>query len=140
MNKSTPLARSLSISGSQSLDNITIKGVSKNFKKKSAQAAKGKMVCWGLPFNINKVHVLHDNEVKFKIKKTITKWLCFRHIADGFSADIGPQGVDDHVTQYPHRLHGRGKLAQRAACYYIQYADGSEVPYEILYRHQINTA
>ena len=131
----TALAKSISISGTQDPAKISMKGVSKDFKKRCAQSKRGKMECWGLPFDVKKVHVLHKNTASFKIKKLKTKWLCFRHVAEDFAL-----GADSHATQYENRLHGFNKLAQRAATYHIQYADGSEVSYEIKYRHQINTA
>ncbi len=132
MAQTTPLAQALSIHGSQSAN--ALKGVDNDLKTRAKKAATGKLIRWGLPFQVNKVHVLTDKSISFKLKKTKANWLCFLHTSGHLP--IHQKNVEQ---VRPKALIGYGNLKELAATYYIIYEDGSEVPYEIRQRYQINT-
>ena len=146
---SSPLCRSIPIGGKHVLADLSNTGVGKTFIAQAKKAIAGEQVCWGIPFTIEKVHVICDEVLQFALPEVKTRWLCFMHTAENIDS---PQssGVQESFlsgTYTDHSLSdgrtlgltGAGHLSRVAATYYILYADGSEERYDIRYRHQINT-
>ena len=128
---STALAQNISIKGTKDPKNIN--GVSKALKLAAANSAYGKLVCWGLPFNVKNIHVLKKKTIRIPVKKTKAPWLCFLHTAD----DNASMGND--ITESRNKaMAGFGHLRRLAATYVVEYSDGSEVRHEIRHRYQIN--
>ncbi len=138
-NMISQLCSPISISGSRDLNDLNDYGFSSTFIDQANSRIDLESSSWGIPFSIEKVHVLIDREITFSLPEVQASWLCFLHTVDN---PLEPGGYTawskNALSDWQSRARtGRGLLNQLAATYYIIYSDGSEVGYEIRNRHQI---
>jgi len=124
----TPLV----LKGNASLPDLAGLNLSERMASAREQAPRGRGVSWGIPFEIGEVIALQDQPVSVSMSPTTTRWLVFLHVSDDRPPETNPHG-------FISPMRGRGRLAEHAADYVIQYADGSEVRTAIRHRHQIGT-
>ena len=138
-NYSSPLASCIPIKGSFQLNDLSGSGLSQCYVEKAKQALHGDHVLWGMPFNIDKVHVVQQQAVEIAFPAIEAPWLCFLHTAEMMPDPASAwnekllkdlKDSNETLTNYQNKL---------AASYYMIFEDGSEEEYEIRYRHQINT-
>ena len=150
---SSPLGHTLPLDGPFQLNALAESGVSNRLAQQAEKAPSGYQVFWGLPFDIDKVHVIKNKPIKITLPAVKTRWLCFLHTAEEvpvssaeptheeqFSYKNVPWSSDVLIERKKLGQTGYGLLNQLAATYVIEYADGTKAPYPIYYRQQINMA
>lgn len=95
----------------------------------AAEAPQGRCVAWGIPFEIEDVVVLAQEAVAIDLSPTRAQWLVFLHTSDRRPL---PGGIISP-------MRGEGQLAEHAANYIFQYADGTEERIPIKRRHHLGT-
>jgi hypothetical protein len=93
-------------------------------------APSGSCVFWGIPFEINELLVLRNHHVSLEIEPIQARWLVFLHTSDLHPQPAGPGGIISP-------MRGEGQLAEHAADYGVNYADGSCVQATIRRRFQV---
>ena len=130
----SPLCKSLSIQGCYHPADLSDAPCSDMFKRQAKKSLHGEQVCWGIPFHIDRVHLIFENTIQFSLPEIKTRWLCFLHTAEESKiTSASLDGMED-IARY-----GMGFLNRLAATYRVLYSDGSEEKYKIRYRHEINT-
>ncbi|MFQ5989798.1 MAG: CehA/McbA family metallohydrolase [Candidatus Methylomirabilales bacterium] len=104
--------------------------VSKSMARAIPEAPSGAVVCWGIPFKVERVILLKNKPVEESIGGLRTQWLIFMHTTDTEELEWNKHGLIS-----PTR--GRGRLGEHVADYIIEYADGTEVRQKIRRRHHI---
>ena len=135
----TPLCRPLPINGTVELSDFPQLNLASELKARAKDALHGSRICRGIPFTIDKVHVVIDEPIAFSLSKIKVPWLCFLH-----TAEISPLPEkawhERTLSGFKDANHtAMDYLNKIAATYIIQFSDGSEEKYDIRYRHQINT-
>jgi hypothetical protein len=126
----TPLFTPVPIPGNATFASLKRAPVSDALKDTLKHAPKGACTAWGIPFNIDRVVLLHDAPVVIPVKRMKTRWLVFLH-----AADQEPMNWNEYGFISP--MHGEGGLGKQIAEYVVCYDDGSEVRCPIRRRHQI---
>jgi len=116
--------------GTLTLSRLPRHAASPKMKRASKHAPTGNCVCWGLPFRVDRVRLVHDRPVTIPLRALRAEWLVFLH-----TSDMRPFARDSHGITSPMR--GRGQLGEHAADYILVYADGSEARAAIRRRYQI---
>jgi len=111
----------LPIAGNTDFDALAGSGLSDEMGKAVAEAPRGHLVCWGLPFEVGRPVVLRSEVVTEKVAAIKTEWLVFLHTTDG-----AEQARDEHGLITSRR--GQGFLGETVAEYVIVYADGTAAP------------
>ena len=132
----SPRCKPLSIDGKYYLTDLSATPVSDKFTQQAKNAPQGEQLFWGMPFHIDRVHLIYDHSVQFGFSEIKTRWLCFLHTD---SAEEIPLLKNTFYGMADIARHGTGLLNKLAVTYFILYSDGSEEKYEIRNRHQINT-
>jgi len=122
----------LALKGNASLANFSEWAVSEDMKKVADQAPHGACVAWGIPFEINDLIILSEDEVSVEIQPTQARWLIFMHTSDLRQVKPGQDGI--FVP-----MRGEGQLGEDAAIYVVCYADGTVVRNPIRRRFQLGT-
>lgn len=117
------------LQGNTSFEDLANRGVSEAMAKAAPRALRGRCVCWGVPFEIDRPILLADQAVTESLGGLKAGWLVFQHAADGKPLKRDERG-------FIHPMRGEGHLAEHIADYVIVYTDGTEVREEIRRRHQ----
>ena len=112
------------------LSTIADTGVSEEMAAAVEHAPDGDCVSWGIPFNIENVVVLREQDVSIELSATKAQWLVFMH-----TSDIRPP--ERHDDGFIAPMRGEGQLAEHAADYVMLYEDGGEERFVIRRRHQL---
>ena len=126
----SPLFTPLSFPGNLTLDDLPAVGVSETMASALDRAPSGACVCWGIPFQVEKVLLLDDRPVTITLKAVQAQWLVFMH-----TSDIFPENTLDGEAGFT--LHGKGRLNEHAADYVVLYADGTEERAEVRRRYHV---
>ncbi len=129
----SPHFQSLPLQTDLSFENLPNQpGISERMAQTAEKAPRGACVCWGMPFEVDKILLLSEGaasqEVVFAPRQA--KWLVFLHTSDLRPLDPGPGGF---ISPMP----GEGHLNELAAHYVVVYEDGSQERMEIRRRHQV---
>ncbi len=120
----------LPIAGNTDFGALADSGLSDEMGKAVAEAPRGQLVCWGLPFEVGRPVLLRSEVVTETIEPVKTEWLVFLHTTDGEE-----QARDGHGLITSRR--GQGFLGETVADYVIVYADGTEARERIRRRHHV---
>ncbi len=118
----------LALAGNTSFESLA--GVSEAMKQAAAQAPRGELVVWGIPFRVARPVLLAGQPVIERIPGVRAQWLVFLH-----TTDTKPLTPDANGLIRP--MAGEGFLGEHVADYVLVYADGTEARQEIRRRHQI---
>jgi hypothetical protein len=127
---SSPLFTVVGLKGNMRLADLAKANVSRETVERSPHAPKGKLTCWGIPFNVGKVVLVQDKPVTVKIGRLRTRWLVFLHAFDRKPYEPGQGGL---VSPY----RGFAHLGVHAADYVVVYEDGRQQRLPIICRRQI---
>lgn len=113
-------------------DPTTLEGapLSEGIQLSAAFAPNGACACWGIPFEVGRVHVLADTPIAVSLAPQQAGWLVFMHTSDRRPTNAAENGLISP-------MRGVGQLNELAAAYVVLYADGAEERIEIRRRHQI---
>ncbi|MHB1294079.1 MAG: CehA/McbA family metallohydrolase [Anaerolineae bacterium] len=127
----SPLFVPLAMQGNAALADLAAVGVPEAMASaaRAVPAPEGTCVSWGIPFEVGSVVALANRPVTVPLAAR-ARWLIFLH-----TSDIRPLAPEVGGHYAPN--HGWGALAEDAALYVVQYADGSEIPLPIRRRHQV---
>ncbi|MFB3902155.1 MAG: CehA/McbA family metallohydrolase [Acidobacteriota bacterium] len=120
----------LPLQGNLAPADLTKAGLSEELTKAADRALSGSCVCWGIPFQVNKLILLKDQPVTEKIPATRAQWLVFMHTTDTEPWETNKDG-------FVSPTRGQGRLAEHVADYVLVYADGTESRQKIQRRHQV---
>jgi len=127
----SPLFRPVPVPGNVTLSRLRQKAsLSQTLRERLTHAPVGECVCWGIPFEVNRVVLVQDKPVELDWPEVKAPWLVFMHTTDVASPDRNAQGF------YPSP-RGPARLRECVADYVIRYAGGTEVRVPILRQHQI---
>ena len=126
----SPLFSPIQINGNASLPDLADWGLSGEMMAAAEAAPCGKMVSWGIPFEIGNVVILKDEVVAFDIDLGKAGWLVFMH-----TSDLRP--VETAGSGFYTPMRGEGQLGEHAAVYVICYADGTEEHLQVRRRFQL---
>ena len=118
------------IAGNTDFDALADSDLSEEMSQAVAEAPRGHLVCWGLPFEVHRPVLLRSEAVTETIEPIKTEWLVFLHTTDG-----SEQARDEHGLITSRR--GQGFLGETVADYVIVYADGTEARERIRRRHHV---
>jgi hypothetical protein len=127
---SSPDFAPLALKGNSRFEDLATAGLSESITKAIPKAPRGSCVCWGIPFQIDRLLLLKDEVVTEAMPAVKAEWLIFQH-----TTDTEPLQRDEHGLIRP--MHGQGRLGEHVADYVIVYADGAEARQAIRRRHQI---
>ncbi len=116
--------------GNVDFDAIVGSGVSEQMAKTVPEAPRGSMVCWGIPFEVNRLIVLRDEVFTEKISAGKADWLVFLHTTDREEMERDGHGL--FVTR-----RGQGRLGEVVADYVLVFSDGTEARERVRRRHHI---
>jgi hypothetical protein len=120
----------LPFAGNTDFDALAGSGVSDGMVEAVAEAPRGHLVCWGIPFEVGRPTLLQSEVVTEKLPATKVEWLVFLH-----TTDAEDQKRDEHGLLTSRR--GQGFLGETVADYVIVYADGTEARERIRRRHHV---
>ena len=116
--------------GNATLSSLSDFGVSTEMAQAAEHAPGGECVCWGIPFEIEDVIVVHDHPQTVEIAPLAARWLIFMHTSDVSPLKPNPSGIFSP-------MRGEGQLAEHACDYVLLYADGTQQRLAIHRRYQI---
>jgi hypothetical protein len=94
-------------------------------------APSGSGVCWGIPFDVGRVFLLHGDPVDVLFDEPVEAgWLVVMH-----TSDLGEPDADMHGFISP--MKGSGMLGETAGAYSFRYEDGTAETVTIRRRHEI---
>jgi hypothetical protein len=96
------------------------------------EAPQGSCICWGIPFEIDRLALLAKEPISVTLDPFQSKWLIFMHTSDYVPTQIGSSPLA--ISR-----KGQGRDYEIAARYTICYEDGSQVTAPICRRYQIST-
>jgi hypothetical protein len=120
----------LLLSGNIDFEALAESGVSQQMAKRIPNAPRGSLVCWGLPFEVNRPVLLTDQVVTEKVPAVKLDWLVFLHTTDREDLERNEHGL--FITR-----RGQGRLGEAVADYVVVFADGTEARERIRRRHHI---
>lgn len=94
------------------------------------QAPEGSCVCWGIPFEVGGLALLHSQRLDATCQPTQAPWLVFWHTSDVRPLEWNTQG-------FISASQGYGRLGEQAARYVVLYEDGVEQTVSIRRRYEI---
>ena len=127
---SSPNLAPLALKGGITLDELPGLGISEEMRTALEHAPSGGCVCWGIPFDIDRVVALTDETVSIEVEPVKAGWLVFRHTSDLRALEWNQHG-------FVSPMRGQGQLGEHAADYVVIYEDGTEERLPIRRRHQI---
>lgn len=130
---STDQFSSLVLAGNCTWSDLADVGLSEELLAAIEHAPKGQVVGWGIPFTVgDSIVALMEDPVTIGWEPIQAGWLVFLHTSDLRAVEPGADG-------FYSPMRGGGQLAEHAADYVIQYADGSEIYVPVRRRHQVGT-
>lgn len=126
----SPLFQALSFKGNCSPAALRRKPVSETMKAHADHAPHGSCVAWGIPFDIDRLLLVHKGPKSIMLPPLKTPWLVFLHTTDIHETEANRDG-------FYSPARGTGRLGEVAAEYIFQYTDGSEVRHTLRRRHEI---
>ena len=128
---STDQFSSLAMEGNRTWSDLAVMGLSEELLAVLQHAPRGQIVGWGIPFSVgDSVVALTEDPVAVEWEPVCAGWLVFLHVSDLRTVEPGPNG-------FYSPMRGGGQLAEHAADYVVQYADGTEIRVPIRRRHQV---
>jgi hypothetical protein len=126
------LFKPVSIQGNKSWQKFSTPDVSDKMVKAIKEAPRGRVTCWGIPFQIKKkIIFIKDSRVRINVKAFKANWLIFQHTSDIVDLQKDEYGL------YTVPFKGEGQLREHVANYIIVYKDGFEENIAIKRRHHI---
>jgi hypothetical protein len=123
---------SLEITGNLELSRIDASVVSGRMAEAVQSAPAGKMVAWGIPFNIQEQIIYLKNEpFTLNIKPCSGNWIIFMHTSDRQDLKMNSDGF------YEKPFRGIGLLNDDVANYIVIYEDDREFSLRIRQRYHI---
>jgi hypothetical protein len=127
----SPLFQALPIQGNLGWDDLIIaNGISERMAQAVAQAPRGSLAAWGLPFETGEPLLVKEVPVSMEIAPLRANWLVFMHTSDS-------RPLEKNASGFISPMDGEGRLNEHAADYVIVYADGSEERAQVRRRRQI---
>jgi len=120
----------LRLGGNIDFEALAGSGVSDAMAGAVSEAPRGGLVCWGLPFDVQRPVLLKDHVVTETLPATRVEWLVFLH-----TTDVEDQERNEHGLLTSNR--GQGFLGETLGDYVFVYADGTEARERILRRHHV---
>ncbi|RPJ37104.1 MAG: hypothetical protein EHM21_18430, partial [Chloroflexi bacterium] len=116
-------------------DLSTALGLSERMVDAAQHTARGEVVAWGIPFQVNHPVLVRDDAVSLLVDPPLNAgWLVFMHTSDGVQIEDLQMTVEDAGLP---GFRGEGRLNEHAANYYVIYEDGSEERIPIRRRRQV---
>ena len=131
---STDQFSALVLKGNRTWSDLADVGLSEELLAAVEHAPRGQVVGWGIPFTVgDSIVALAEDPVVVEWKPIRAEWLVFLHTSDLRAVEPGAGG-------FYSPMRGQGQLAEHAADYLIQYADGTEIRVPVRRRHQCTMA
>ncbi len=127
------LFTTINIKGQRKLHNLQKTDVLESTIKVAEDAPFGKCTMWGIPFDINNIHILKQNsKINIELDNVKSNYILFAHTAEQIPLSYNKSG-------FIHPAVGPSGLNNLLANYIIVYEDNSEEIVEIRNRQQIGT-
>jgi len=125
------LFQPLHIDAKSSIDELDLGAFSTEFATARESAPAGSCVCWGIPFDVDRVAVIVDRPVSLSLASPmVAPWFLFMHTSDLCKEEPNQDGF---VPPIP----GTGRMSVHAADYVFVYEDGKEKKVAIRRRYEI---
>jgi len=127
---SSDLFTPVPLRGNTTLEGLKKADLSETLRESVEYAPFGDCVCWGIPFRVGSVVLVHGSPVELEWPALEAPWLVLMHTSDVVTLGRNAQG-------FPVEPHGPFGLCEPIASYIFRYSDGSEERVTIRRQHQI---
>jgi len=116
--------------GSASLDDLDTRLLSPEMIATLQEFPRGSCVCWGIPFEIDRVALLARDPHEVAWEPVKAKWFIFMH-----TSDYVPTQWSSSPLLQP--VKGRGRNREVAARYTLRYSDGTQATADVCRNYQV---
>ena len=120
----------LSIRGNTTFAGLARAKLSETMRGSQEHAPRGRCVCWGIPFRIDRPVLIREAPVSISCESARSRWLVFLHTSDCIEPEWNRDG-------FLSPTRGVGRLNEHVADYVVCYEDGAEERLPVRRRHAI---
>jgi len=126
----SPLFSPIPLAANGTLEELAGPMFSEQLRESLLHAPSGDCVCWGIPFRVDAISVVRDDEVQLTWPEVRAGWVVVLHTTDMASVRVNPHG-------FIPASRGEALLGERVADYVFLYSDGTEKRVSIRRQRQI---